>query len=382
MTCLLDYCPQAPGWRVLWEEMDREYPWIQAMRGCGQDPEFHAEGDVWVHTRMVCEEMVALEGWRALPGDERRLLFAAAVFHDAGKPDCTRLEDGGLRSRGHSRRGAILARGVLWRMGVPFAVREQVCGLIRRHQAPYYLIDRPDAERLAITISQAARCDHLAVLAEADVRGRVCDDRQLLLDNVALFREQVAEIGCLREPYAFTSDAARVLYFRDEGCHAMTPAPPRFTGEAVLMSGLPGAGKDHYLKASLPDWPVVSLDVIREEMGVDSEDEQGQVVHAARERARWHLRRGERFVWNGTNVSRQLRGQALDLLLGYGARVKVVYVEVSAKALFEQNRRRATPVPERVMQRLLDRWEVPDRTEAHEVEWRVDGSSPLSSNSS
>ena len=76
-------------------------------------------------------------------------------------------------------------------------------------------------------------------------------------------------------------------------------------------------------------------------------------------------------MWNGTNVSRQLRGQVLDLLLAYEARVTIVYVESPPEALSAQNRQRAARVPEAVLARLFDRWEVPDRTEAHEVEYRV-----------
>lgn len=371
MTTLLDHCPTAPDWRLPWEEMDREYPWLSDLRDCPQDPVYHAEGDVWVHTRMVCQELLALDAWRALPEQERRLLFAAAVLHDVGKPDCTRAEDGRISSRGHSRRGAILARGILWRMNVPFAVREAVAGLIRYHQAPYYLIERADADRLAIEISQSARCDHLAILAEADVRGRICATQQRLLDNVALYEAQVGEVGCLREPFAFRSDQERVLYFRDPKRHPSSPAREDYRGEVVLMSGLPGAGKDHHVHMHLGDLPVISLDAIRDERGVRPEEEQGDVVNEARERARGYLRRGERFVWNGTNVSRQLRGQALDLFLAYEARVKIVYVEAPADVLFAQNRRRAARVPEVVMQRLLDRWEVPDRVEAHEVEYQV-----------
>lgn len=371
MTTLLDYCPQGPEWPSPWEEMDREYPWIHALRDCPQDPVYHAEGDVWIHTRMVCQELAALPAWRELPEDERRLLFATAVLHDVGKPDCTREDEGRISSRGHSRRGAILSRGLLWRMGVPVGIREQICGMIRQHQAPYYLIDRPDAERLAITISQTARCDHLAILAEADVRGRICATQQQLLDNVALFREQVTEAGCLREPFAFSSDAARVLYFHDERRHHSTPAREVYSCDVVLMAGLPGAGKDHHVRTHFAEWPVISLDAIRAELGVDPEDEQGGVVSEARERARGHLRRGERFVWNGTNVSRQLRGQLLELFLAYGARMKIVYVEVPVEELFAQNRGRTARVPEKVVSRLLERWEPPDRTEAHEVEWQV-----------
>jgi tRNA uridine 5-carbamoylmethylation protein Kti12 len=50
-----------------------------------------------------------------------------------------------------------------------------------------------------------------------------------------------------------------------------------------------------------------------------------------------------------------------------------VYVETSHAALFEQNRNRDSVVPQSAIERMLDRWEVPGRTEGHEVEWWVDG---------
>ncbi len=374
MTDLLAHCPSPPEWLVPWDELARECPLIEALAGCPQDAIHHAEGDVGTHVRMVCEELVALPAWRALPEAERRLVFVAAVLHDVGKPDCTRVEpDGRIRSRGHSRRGAILARGLLWRQNAPFAVRESIAALIRYHQVPYYLIDRPDARRLALEVSQTARCDHLALLAEADVRGRICVDKQRLLDNVALFAQAVREEGCWDRPYAFPSDHTRVVYFLDEGRAPEALVYEDFRADAVLMAGLPGAGKDFHVRAHFADWPVVSLDALREELNVGPAEKQGEVVNEARERAREHLRRGERFVWNGTNVSRQLRRQTLELLLSYRARVRIVYVEAGPDVLFPQNRRRPAPVPETAIERLIDRWEVPDLCEAHRVEHVVRG---------
>ena len=96
------------------------------------------------------------------------------------------------------------------------------------------------------------------------------------------------------------------------------------------------------------------------------------VVQAAREEARVLLRSGDDFVWNATNLSREIRGQIVDLLTAYDARIKIVYVEASHDVLFAQNGRRNAVVPVTAIERMMDRWEVPDRTEAHQVEWWVD----------
>ncbi len=184
--------------------------------------------------------------------------------------------------------------------------------------------------------------------------------------------ELCREERCLTAPRAFASDHARFLYFQDAHRHLDAPAHERFRAEAVVMSGLPGAGKDTWIRTNLPGWPIVSLDAVREELDIDPADNQGQVITRAREEARTHLRNGRSFVWNATNISRQVRGQCVQLFAAYQARIRIVYVEVPEEQLLRQNRQRPAPVPQAVLERLLDRWEVPDRTEAHQVECRVE----------
>jgi predicted kinase len=76
-------------------------------------------------------------------------------------------------------------------------------------------------------------------------------------------------------------------------------------------------------------------------------------------------------VWNATNLSRQLRTSVVNLMLEYGARVRIAYVEVPESVLHAQNRARERRVPAAVIERLLDRWEVPDISEAHDVSYDV-----------
>lgn len=367
----LPLCPGPPGWLLQFEEIERDLSVLGELRGCLQDPLHHGEGDVHTHTRMVCEALLQMPAFRALPVDERALLLCAALLHDVAKPGCTVLEDGRIRAPGHGPRGALMSRALLWRRGAPFAVREQIAALVRCHQVPFYLIDEPDAARRAISVSQTARCDLLALLAEADARGRICADQPRLLDQVALFAACCEELGCLRAPYPFANDHSRFLYFRSEDRDPSYAAYDDTRCEVVLMCGLPGAGKSHFIEHHLRDWPLISLDALREELGVDPDEGQGPVVEAARQRAREALRRGQGFVWNATSISRQLRRQCIDLFAAYGARVRIVYVEASEPRLLQQNAGRAARVPAAVIERLLLRWEVPDRSEAHQVQYQV-----------
>ncbi len=360
-------CPTSPNWEVPWHLLDRE-TWIEQLKGCPQHPVRHAEGDVWTHVHMVCEAMAGLPSFRALGTEEQKILFASALLHDVAKPACTRVAlNGDVSAKGHAWRGAIKARSILWKLGVPFDAREMVCGIIRHHLVPFFLTESTDPRRLAFEVSQTARCDWLAIQAEADARGRTCPNPDNLLSQIKGFRDYAEKVGCLSTPMEFPNDHARLSFFRQEKEYQNTP--PR--AEVVLMSGLPGSGKDHWITKSMPDRPVVSLDQIREQLGVLPTDPQGEVLTIARDLARGFLQAGRSFIWNATNLSRTTRTECVGFFREFGAKVKIVYIEATPDRLFYQNRERRKKVPEKVIERLLDRWEIPDRTEAHTVEYVV-----------
>jgi predicted kinase len=353
---------------------------VAALAATPQDGAYHAEGDVWTHTRMVVEALVADPAYAAADPAARAILFAASLLHDAGKPATTRHDpDGRITSRGHSTSGEQLVRAALWRAGVPFAVREQVCALVRWHQIPFFGINAapPEANRRAARMSLATRNDWLATVAAADGRGRRTAnpaDQVRIVDNCALWAALCEEAGCLDRPRAFPDAHTRVLYLGDEGGTraADVPAHDDTVAEAVILSGLPGAGKNTWLAAH-PELAVVSLDDLRDELGVDPADTQGAVVSLARERAREHLRAGRPFAWNATNLSRLLRKGLVDLCRGYRFRVHIVYCEVAAAEQRRRNRARTADrvVPEAVIDRLVGRWTVPTLDEAHAVTYVV-----------
>jgi predicted kinase len=370
VSALFEHLPAPPDWRFDWEALYDAYAWLRAMDGCPQDPVHHAEGDVWVHTRMVCEAMLGLEAWRGVGASARGVLLAAALLHDVAKPEATRVgDDGRVSSRGHSTRGEVLARRLLWEMDVAPSSRELIAGCVRYHQVPFFLIERDDAERLAFRVSHAVRCDLLAAVAEADARGRVSADPQRIADNVALFAELCRERECFDRPRAFPSDHSRFLYFRKEDRDPNYRAWEDTRSEVILMSGLPGSGKDAWIGEHAWDWPVISLDEIRRELKIRPDEPQGRVVTLARERAKELLRRGDRFVWNATNLSRSVRAVCVNLFATYRARVRIVYCEVPEAVQRRQNADREDAVPASVVRKMMERWEVPDTTEAHEVVW-------------
>jgi predicted kinase len=184
-------------------------------------------------------------------------------------------------------------------------------------------------------------------------------------ENLDLWKLVAEERGCFDRPYPFVNNHARFLFYRDQlsSLHYMPHEDYRCM--VTLMSGLPGAGKDTWLARHRPGVPVVSLDAIRSELDVDTTDNQGAVIQSAREQCRELLRAGRDFAFNATNITRQMRGRWIELFADYNARVEIVYLEPPLRTILMHNQRRTNPVPEKVIEQLLERLEPPTITECH-----------------
>ena len=365
------------GWRevksasveriVAWAESQ---PWAAVMADCGQDAEWHAEGDVWTHTKMVIAELTRLTEWPTLNrADQLKLLFTA-LFHDSGKPATTRVDPdtGRTHAPKHALVGVEIGRAVLRELGCDLRLREEILNLVRYHGRPPFLLEKSDPAREVIHLSGFVNHRLLHRFAVADTRGRATREMSRPEENLDLWRLIAEENGCYDKPYAFANDHAGFLFHRDALSSLHYVPREEYRCGVTMMSGLPGSGKDTWLARHRPALPVVSLDDLRVGLGIDATENQGEVIQAAREACREHLRAGRDFAFNATNTMKQTRKRWIDLFADYNARIELVYLEPPLAAVFERNQRRARPVPEKVMERLVEKLEPPNRTEAHGVE--------------
>lgn len=364
--------PSAPA--VDWQSISALWNELSSLANCPQDHIHHAEGDVGTHTRMVLECLVDDLKWRGMDDQARFRLFWTAVFHDIGKPATTVHEpDGRITSAGHSATGARIARSLMWEAGLPMLLREDICAMISTHQLPFWLYERTDAEKTACRVSLSMIPSELLVHASADARGRECPDKADMLDRVELSGAVFEEMGILDGPFPFANDESRFAYFEKEERNPWYAAHEEFRCEATLVCGLPGTGKDTWIARHLSERPAVSLDRIREELGIGPLENQGRVIQEGFEQARVHLRASRDFTWNATNVTRSNREKIVRLLRDYNARIRIVYLEASPEVLFEQNSARKGSVPADAILRLARKMEPPRANEGHEVRWIRDG---------
>lgn len=102
-------------------------PEVSALKGCEQPPEFHPEGDVFVHTRI----MLGLLG-----GEVSAALAFGVLLHDIGKPPCfSRDETGRIRFNGHEHVGAEMAEDILRRLKFSNHDIHAAVEMVRHHMA-------------------------------------------------------------------------------------------------------------------------------------------------------------------------------------------------------------------------------------------------------
>lgn len=339
------------------------------MLACAQDAQWHAEGDVWTHTRLVCAELERLTEWTTLTRPAQLKLLFAALFHDAGKPSTSAPdpETGRIRSPKHGLAGADIARRVLRELECDLQTREQIVALVRYHGRPPYILEKENPEHEVISLSWLVDTRLLYWLALADTRGRCTQEMARPEENLHLWKMVAEERGCFGVPYPFANSQARFLFYRGKLSNLHYVPREDYRCTVTLLSGLPGVGKDTWLAQNRAGLPVVALDAIRDVLEIDATDNQGSVIQMAREQCRVHLRAGQRFVFNATNITRQMRQRWIELFADYDARIEIVYLEPPLTTILAQNRHRANPVPERVILRLAEKLEPPTLAECHDL---------------
>jgi tRNA nucleotidyltransferase (CCA-adding enzyme) len=154
----------------------RLFPELHALVGCPQEPEWHPEGDVWVHTLQVIDQ--ARKRVDDLPRAQQLAIMLGAVCHDFGKPATTALMDGRIRSHDHEEQGVAPASVFLDRLNIHsidgYDVRRQVEGLVAQHLKPgaWFKVRDEVGDGAFRRLAQKVDLELLARVAKADCLGR------------------------------------------------------------------------------------------------------------------------------------------------------------------------------------------------------------------
>ena len=381
------------------EMLGQQIDWLYRLKDTPQDPEWHGEGNVHIHTHCVLSELYILLKRDAQPiqGERRQALILAVLLHDIGKPVRTRTADiqgvERITSPQHESVGRSYLAFKLSGLNLSFQVIWMVLNLVGEHHMPKLLAikNKPisDYWRLARQVDT----ELLYWLEVADMTGRICPDPKQQLQNLEEFKLFAEEYGLwgntldvrsTLKPHLDTLDSttrdyvyAHALYQLESGkisqpdeALATTYQHRKHHSHLVVMCGPSGSGKSSWMANHYPDYAVVSLDELREKFNGDraSQKNKGQILQASKELLKTALRQKQGVVWDATNLRSDYRAIITRLGHDYHALITIVVFLLPEPFIYQNNRNRQYSVPENVLNKQLEGYQLPLLNEAHQYQ--------------
>ena len=176
------------------DQLDVWFPEVKALIGVPQNPVYHSEGDVWMHTMMVLDEAAKLRERAEHP----YWFMLSALTHDFGKAVCTEEKNGVLHAYLHEVKGVPLAETFLRRITNETKLIEYVLNLVEYHMKPNTVAGARSAKKVTTRMfDKAVDPEGLICIALADDRGRITqapatDHEAFLYERLEVFRELMA----------------------------------------------------------------------------------------------------------------------------------------------------------------------------------------------
>jgi predicted kinase len=377
-----------------------DYPLLARFKDTPQDDEWHAEGNVHIHTDMVIKEAYLLINNEAqcLCNKDKIILILAALFHDYAKPLTTQLRDINGKERVVAPKHEGIGASLLFNLNSPLDLSAEdwlsVIQLTAYHHIPKLLVlkskNKPKYARLA---RQVKSLSLLYYLEYADMKGRVCTDKQEQIDILDIFKLEAEAFGLwdndgydqvfklaeshfpehdkwLHERVAehtkihFEED--RIFMFEEELSIAFNYLEQP---HLILTCGMAGSGKSTWIKDNLNGYHLIELDAIREQVSKQrsSQNKNDEVLRIAHEELKQALRDKKNILWDATNYRSDFRKRIIDLGVAYGAFTEIICFQKPLDRLSLDNKNREHRVPDEDFQRMLNKFQWPEVGEAHKL---------------
>lgn len=334
------------NWEKVWS-----IPEFKRLQGCKQNTVWHQEGDVAAHTKLVCDEIVK---HISKDSDKYKKIVTAALCHDLGKATTTYWNENEQqwKCKSHGNEGARITRRLLYDEDI--LTREYICAMVEYHMVLHHIFDGGDekAEKKMIQLSkEIPDVEDMILLNYCDSAGsknsaETLDDIKGKIDRQTILYKKISAEKVKEETFDFT---------------------------VYLMIGIPGAGKNYYIKTTeeLKNLPTVSRDDIRIEIGLEPEqqgtpEQENKVTNILNNRIKKYAENKQSFIINNTNLKRKYRNDYKNQLSKYG-NIKWVYIYVESPSLETNFERRKGNNWKKVINRMLDNFEFPSGNEYSEL---------------
>lgn len=366
-----------------------------------QDPVWHGEGNVFIHTQYVLDEVYKFLDSEAnhLSSEHQVSLILAAVLHDIGKPLVTKAKEIEGLSRivapQHEERGCAYLAYRLLELNMPYHIVQQTLRLVAYHHLPRRLILNNASKKEYFQLARLVNTELLFYLAKADILGRSCKDQQGQSDYIDLFRLFCEEhqVWGNENPYQdwkqfFNTELTHIspesrdavlgyaiqdfekglIYTPEEAIARRYPYLNSFP-QLIIMAGPSGSGKSTWIQKHLKDFNKISLDDLREEFGKSRSNQENNsfIISKAKEQLKNYLRNHDKIVWDATNLRKDFRSMISQFGYDYHALVTMIVLHVSEDSIFQGNQSRNHQVSREVLHSQIESLEWIEDSEAHRI---------------
>lgn len=167
------------------------YPFsiIGDLRYVKQNPKYHPEGNVFIHTMMVIDEGAANRD----KSDDKRAFMWALLLHDVGKKPTTKMRKGRLTSYDHDKVGKGIAEKFLEYFNLDQNFIDKVTGLVRWHMQSLFVTKDSRFQNIGEMLEDV-EIDEIVRVALADRLGRGNVDKQVreqTISDIHKFEEKL-----------------------------------------------------------------------------------------------------------------------------------------------------------------------------------------------
>lgn len=358
-------------------------PEFKRLQDTPQSNVWHKEGDVFKHTQLVTNQMIEELTLNDVEKTSKyyMLMVASALCHDLGKATTTRWDEtkNDYACKNHGAEGARITRKLFYDENVD--MREKLCSMVRWHMTLHHIFDNKE-KTIPKLIDLSCWCrvpiSDMCILNYCDSKGSINDteSEEYLTNKFNEIERICIEKDIFDKPYKFINEQHRVIFYsthdietRKQQLGITENCKHPFT--VFVMIGLPGSGKDTYIKNHLSHLPTVCRDDIRIEMGMQGEkptgtkSEEDKVTQIFNKKMLELCEQNKSFVVNNTNLKKQYRDEYKKLIMKYNP--YIVYVYVEAPTINDNKERRNGQMPLSVIDRMIDNFEYPLPTEYHQM---------------
>lgn len=340
------------GYYINWEFVE-SIPEFAALKEIEQSPEWHAEGNAWIHTKQVVNRAIELAREEKMLSLNAEILIMSALFHDIGKANTTFTDkDGKIHSYGHEKLSDKIARKLLWNENV--AIREEICNCVKLHMECHNLKKMKQfnafKKRVNYLKDNALKFELLSRLHYCDVYGSNYESnlKDKDLNNADMLINYSDGYLALKSLYR---------YYHNQ------------TSNVKLMIGLPGSGKSTLVeKYKKNNTVVLSRDTLRIELGfckegekvVCTKEQEDQVTDVFEDRFVEALVNGKDIIIDNINLKRSYRDSYKELAQNYNVYWEYVYVQAPS---LEDNYKRRPMISKEQFDEMINKFDFPDPSE-------------------